>query len=215
MNNKEAKRLRNKLTKVVTEVIELYKEIGELPIKHTWVIDACNSITYEGIRYTFFVDYDELYDDNHVKFVGAEFFKEYMETILVDTYQYYDNVVEPILKYCKPHCKKAMAARKKLVNVLCEIQDQDEDWVIDKLNQKEFDVEEIVEAAFGDVQIEEEVLYSVDKKTWFEAYDLEDFIESEELVDGTEFWIKRDGDIEHYIAEVEEVVECRFNVKRA
>lgn len=89
---------------------------------------------------------------------GAEFFKEYMETYLVDTYQYQDNIVEPILKYCEPHCKRAMAARKKLVNVLCEIEDGDEDWVIDKLDQKEFDVEEMVEAAFEDVEIEEDVL---------------------------------------------------------
>lgn len=215
MNNKEAKKLRNKLTKVVTEVIELYKEIGELPVKHTWVIDDCNSVTFDGTRYTFFVDYDELYNDNDIKWVGSEFFKEYMETHLVDTYQYRDNIVEPILKYCKPYCKKAMAARKKLVNTLCEIQDQDEDWVIDKLYMKEFDVEEIVEAAFEDVEIEEEVLYSYDKKTWFEAYYVEDFIESEGLGNGTEFWIKRDGDIEHYIAEVEEVIGYQIGAKKA
>ena len=213
MNSKKAERLKNKLAKVLIEVSALYKEIGELPIKHTWVIDACNSVTFEGICYMFFEDDIELYDHDNIKWKGSKVFEEYIGHDIIDTCQYSDNVVKPILKYCEPHRKKVRGARKKLGDVLCEIDDQDEDWVIDKLHNKKFNVEEIIKAAFEDVTIEEDILYSCNKKTWVKSSNAEDFIESEGLVDGTAFWIKRDGNIKKYV--VEEVIERRFFAKEA
>lgn len=214
-SKKTYKKLKNKLTKVVTEAIEVYKEIGELPVKHTWVIDESNSITFEGVRYTFFVDYDELYYDEYITCNISPFFKDYMGFDIYDTDEYVENIVNPILKYCKSYCKKAMATRKKILNVLCEIEDQDEDWVIDMFHRKEFNVDEIVESAFEDVEIVEEILYSTDKKIWVEADSLEAFIEDEGLVNGTKFWIKRDGVVKRYVVEIEEIVNYRIIPKKA
>ena len=67
--------------------------------------------------------------------------------------------------------------------------------------------------AFEGVEIKEEILYSTDKKTWVTHGSVEEFIEDEGLVNGTEFYIKTDGKIKKHTVVVEEVVEYQINFK--
>jgi hypothetical protein len=210
MNRKEYNKYKTKLEKILTEFVEVFKEVGHLEVEHTWKIDDCNSVTYKGILYTFWEDKDELCDCSFLTRNLSKAFEYFIDWYdITNSDMYYDCIVDPILKKYKDQIKKPKQLLKKFEKNF----DENPDYIVDALERGVFDIEELLEMALEDVDIEDEILYSYDNNNWVKHGSAEEFIEDEGLVDGVDFYIKTNGKVKKHNVVVEKVVYNEIGFK--